>query len=46
MDIKKDIIGYIKEGYGLDEILDYYREESYSKTEGWQEIIRNFYEEI
>ena len=47
MNIKKDIIGFIDEGYSFEEILDYCREEeSYSKTEGWQEIIQNFHKEI
>ena len=46
MHIEKDIIGFIGEGYSLKEILDYYGdEESFSKTEGWQDIIKNFYEE-
>ena len=36
MDIEKDIIEFIGEGYSLKEILDYYGdEESFSKTEGW-----------
>jgi hypothetical protein len=47
MDIEKDIIEFIGEGYSLKEILNYYADEqSFSKTEGWQVIIRNFYEEI
>ena len=32
----EEIIGFIKDGSSLDEILDYYSsEESFTKTEGW-----------
>ncbi len=46
MDIKKDIIAFIEEGHSLEVIIKYYGDESFSATEGWQEIIKNFYQEI